>query len=226
MTSKAPVSPAYLAPFALCVALLGGWAIYQESTNVVLEPGLSNIARVVRTLGTKDIGGVWTRTQQSALQSCQAALQTRKSLEMRFLPPETQASLGPHCLQIALSAAADFPTDSYAWSVAALASADLRDWAAMNAYLVRSQLTGPTEQWIAELRVTVAQDNFAVLDDAARVAAEQDLRLLVISIPGIRQIARRYINDLEFRARIEALVETMPAENQRRFVSVVRREMQ
>lgn len=193
---------------------------------MVLEPGLSNIARVVRTLGTDEIGGIWTRTQQAALSSCQSALQTKKSLEMRYLPTDMQAQIGPHCREIALSAVADYPTDSYAWSVAALASADVQDWPAMNSYLVRSQLTGPTEQWIAQTRVTVAQDNWAMLDDAAIVAAERDLRLMVVSIRGIRQLALRYIGDLEFRERIEALVATMPEENQRRFVSVVRREME
>ena len=214
-----------LALAALCIAALGGWTVYREAGALAFEPGTSDLARVVRSLGSEGSAGLSTFAQFEVLQSCQTALTARQSLEMRFLPAETQDALAPHCLRTARAATAAFPTDAYAWSVGALAAAREQDWAGMNAALVRSQVTGPTEQWVAELRVTVAQDNYARLDEAARFANDQDLLMLLKSIPGIRAIAQRYIDDLEFRARIVALVETTPPETQRRFVSVVEREM-
>lgn len=225
MTSRGPVNPAFLVPLALCVALLGGWTVYEESADVVGEPGLSSIARVVSTLGNQEIGGIWTVTQQRALMNCERTLQTRQSLEMRYLPEDVQQALPLHCERTAFSATAAYPTNSYAWSVGALAAAEQQDWTTMNDALVRSQLTGPTEYWIGVLRVAIAQDNYGKLDEVARHAADQDLKLLLVSIPGIRSVSARYINDDEFRERLEAVLKTMPAETQRRFVNIVRREI-
>ena len=91
--------------------------------------------------------------------------------------------------------------------------------------LRNSQLTGPNEQWIARYRVNLAETYFAQLSPAARKAEEADLRLLASSERGVKLIAQRYIADPDFRARITAVVETMPGERQAAFLRSVKRAM-
>ncbi|MBJ3783122.1 hypothetical protein [Devosia sediminis] len=223
MEFKGHAITAVLAPLALGVALLGAWTVAEENAGAVFDFGLTSVGQVVRTIGDDQVGGLWTRTQQSVLKNCERALLATRSLEVRYLPTQTQEALVPHCRQTAETAAARFPTDSYAWSVSALAAAHMQDWPGMNDALIRSQLTGPHEGWIAELRVAVAQDNFAQLEAEALEAADADLRLLLASESGIGTLAQRYVDEPDFRARVEAQVETQPAQIQRRFINEVRK---
>lgn len=127
-----------------------------------------------------------------------------------------------HCRSEADAIARDMPSYAYAHYVGARTAALLGDVAGFNARVARSQITGPNEQWVAELRVALVEDNFEVIapDVAERHLA--DLRLLVASQRGIASISSRYIKVPAFRERITAIVETMPEADQARFVANVR----
>jgi hypothetical protein len=60
------------------------------------------------------------------------------------------------------------------------------------------------------------------LNDLARSAHDDDLRMLVRSDRGIATIATRYVSDAAFRDRITAIVETMTPPDQQRFIGSVR----
>lgn len=136
-------------------------------------------------------------------------------------PPTTSASAREGCLSLAREAVEAFPT--YAFGSYALAQFLFARGEAgpANAALARSQDVGAHEQWVAELRVNLAEDQFERLSSEVLAGHERDLRLLALSGRGVRAIAARYIGNVAFRERITAIVETLPQENQRRFVSHV-----
>lgn len=117
------------------------------------------------------------------------------------------------------------PSNAFAWLTRAAASARLLRMEDFDLALRNSQLTGPNEQWIARYRVNLAETYFAQLSPAARKAEEADLRLLASSERGVKLIAQRYITDPDFRARISAVVETMPGERQAAFLRSVKKAM-
>ncbi|MCP4182723.1 MAG: hypothetical protein GY761_05320 [Hyphomicrobiales bacterium] len=115
------------------------------------------------------------------------------------------------------------PTHSFAWFTQALIASELSEVGKMNEGLNNSRLTGPNEQWIAEVRVELSEKNYSKLNPINVAGNDQDLLMLVKSRRGVKTIARRYIQKPEFRARIATLVEELTEENQLQFVNNVRR---
>lgn len=110
-------------------------------------------------------------------------------------------------------------TNSYAWFVNALASSRLRDVTAFRESYHQSHLTGPNEQWLADLRVRLGEENLSDLDAQARLDHEQDLVLLANSDLGSISLAGRYVNDPGFRQRAMDALSKVPPERQRRFLN-------
>lgn len=117
------------------------------------------------------------------------------------------------------------PTDSFAWLVRAAASVRLLAKDDFNAALKQSQLTGPNEQWIARFRVDLAETHFSQLSSETVASETADLRLLASSERGVALIAQRYVSNPDFRARITAIVETMPQDRQIVFLRNVKKSM-
>ena len=198
----------------------------REEAATYFHGGATSVQRVAATVNLDRVAGLSIATQQATLLDCDAALRTPNSLEMRFLPEQVRIDMVPHCRTVADEIAASAPTTSMAWFVGARASTQLDDWPGFNDRLLRSQLTGPTEQWIAERRVALAEDNYDRLDERTRAGNERDLRMLIGSLSGIYALTRRYLDDPAFRERITAIVESMPEASQARFLSVLRRQIQ
>lgn len=187
------------------------------------ELGHTAIGRVVAMTDVSELPALSITSQNNALLDCASALGSMQSLAMMYSTAEARAQVVPKCLAMADHLTTHTPSNAYAWYVGAQASASLGDWDGFNRRLILSWRTGPTEQWIGELRVALAEDNYARLDDQTRAANETDLNMLVLSGRGVRAIAARYVADPGFRERITAIVEAMPVENQSRFLANVRR---
>ena len=127
------------------------------------------------------------------------------------------------CRDEADAIVAEAPSTSFGWYVGALAAAALGDVAGFNTRVLRSQITGPTEQWIAEQRAALVEDHYDVADAEVRAHHQDELRLLVSSQRGIASIARRYVGNVGFRERVTQIVELMSEDDQRRFIANVRR---
>ncbi len=151
-----------------------------------------------------------------------ACLRVTTSAEGLLLPSTARRALLVACQNLAQRITQSSPLNSYGWVMQARFAAALGQTSAVGPALRRSYTTGPTEQWLAELRVTVAEAALATLSPAARAGHRQDLAILVQSRRGITAIARRYVRDDGFRSRIAAVVETLPAADQARFVRVLR----
>jgi hypothetical protein len=203
----------------LSLALLGGgaWVGYREASPY-FRSGIEDSERFAALAQAPPTPGLSIASERLVLDGCVRAI---SSVYGRLQSAVRKAEVNRNCLRAADTAAQANRSSSYAWYVGALTSAQLGDITGMNERLLRSQQTGPAEQWIAELRVPLAEDHFNDLSPEARVNHDRDLRMLVASARGISSIAARYVNEAAFRERITAIVETMPEADQRRFVSRV-----
>jgi len=159
-------------------------------------------------------------SKQLLLETCNEAI---AGVYGRLQPTQERTIVLDRCRSYADGVVDQSPSLSFGWYVGALAAASLGDMAGFNARILRSQRTGPSEQWVAELRVRLVETNFGSADQAVLDRHAQDLRLLVRSPRGIASIAQRYVGDPSFRERVTQIVETMSETDQRRFVDTVRR---
>jgi len=156
-----------------------------------------------------------------ALEICD---ETMSRLSFQLAPTARKSAVANSCLETAEQALSEAPSLSYGHFVASIAHFALDNSGAARDALERSQSLGPNEQWIAERRVSLAEIHYDALDDYVRAGHLADLALLAQSRRGIRSIAARYVASPDFRERVTAVVETLPVEIQRRFVSIVRAE--
>src|SRR3546814_5133382 len=120
---------------------------------------------------------------------------------------EARAGIAPKCLAMADRLAEQSPSNAYAWYVGAQASATIGDWDGFNQRLAMSWRAGPTEQWIGELRVALAEDNYSRLDTQTIAANDADLHMLVLSLRGVRAIrTEEHTSELQSLMRISYAV--------------------
>lgn len=204
-------SPLIFAAMGGFLLMMGGWASYQESLPY-MRPRTSQSANVL-ALAAGASPGLSIQSQQLFLQDCRQALTSFASYAQ---PPSVRDRMIEGCLTLSDRIVESSPSFSIAWLTGALAATQLRDWDGANGRLVRSQITGPSQQWIAELRVELA----AILQDRLSAPAisslDEDLRLLLGSYEGIRTIAQFIVDQPEFRERVIAITETFPMDERLR----------
>ena len=202
---------------ALLLLCLAGWALVQEANPFLAGSGPIS-GRINTMIGGSRVLGLSSSAQNAFLFDCLAGV---PSLEARMLAPALATRLKTRCRQGAESVIAATPVNSFAWAALAdLARLD-GDLETMNSALVMSQAIGPSELWIAERRVDIAEANYANLSAEAIAANTADLRVVASSYIAVRSVALRYLVRPDFRDRITAIVETLPPHIQSRFIANV-----
>ncbi|KKB09808.1 hypothetical protein [Devosia chinhatensis] len=196
------------------------WAAAQEA-EAFLVSGTTPVDRVAALTPNPTTPGLAVGTRELALRDCATVVNRLGSLEMLYRPEAERQAMAEACLEMASSITAEMPNYSYGWYVGAAAAAALKDWTEMNDRLWRSQVSGPTEQWIAMERVALSERYVDKLDARALAAEDADLRMIVVSSRGIRALARSYVSRPQFRERVTGIVESMPSRDQRRFLFVL-----
>jgi hypothetical protein len=207
--------------FGLILSGMGAWAFAREGATYLLHAGTPITSVNLRT--EADSVGLGIATRRDLLEDCDSTLRSAKSFELMLHPSIVFDDLRNTCADVAQSIAEDAPTFSLAWAVGARAAAVAGDWPKMNQYLAASQRTGPNEQWVGRVRFEVADANFAQLDEDGQALYDRDLEMLILSNKGIPYIARQYVLDVSFRARMTKVLEGMDEADQRRYISVLRR---
>ncbi|MBN9308300.1 hypothetical protein [Devosia sp.] len=203
--------------FSLALVCGGVAAAYSEASSYLSGGSAADDSFAAFTSGQPK-SGLSVASARYVLDGC---FDATTSLRGRLQPTPLRRAIAGLCLAQADAITDRMPSYSYAWYIGALAAAALDDPPSLADRLRHSQQTGPTEQWIAELRVALAEDHLADLPADVRDLNERDLALLVRSTRGIASIAQRYVGDPAFRERITRIVETMPPDQQQRFVSSV-----
>lgn len=152
-------------------------------------------------------------------------LRTVTSIQGRLLYGESRTQLLENCDRVAAAITVMSPNNAYAWYFQAYLALQNEDENVFNFALLRSYEFGPTEQWIAELRVPLAERGLSSLNAQALGGHQKDLGLLVQSRRGIGSIARRYVRDQGFRARITDVVEALPQPTQQQFLRTLKAEV-
>jgi hypothetical protein len=213
------VTGVYVLLLAGLIALgAGGYASWLEA-GPYLGRGASEAETIALIEGGQLSPALSQQSQQQVATDC---LSTASSLYFRTRPTAQRRNFAERCRGLVQASVTAMPSFSFGWYVLAALAPVSGDFGALNDDLRKSQAMGAAEQWIAELRVALAEDYFDELGDAARESERRDLEVVVLSQRGVNAIARRYVDDPGFRERITAIVETMTPEAQARFVGFVR----
>lgn len=205
----------------LLILLTGAGRLLANETAVIFRPGAEEPGFVeqVAVLSRRPFLSAYARS--ALLTDCHQALNSTRNL---VRPRNEMAGLTSACETVAERAVVALPTHSFAWLVAAEARAAAGNTGGMNAALALSRDSGPSEGWIADYRITLAETYLDHLDAGNRSGHDRDIKLLVASTDGIRLIGERYMRDPDFRRRVVDIVATMPASHQRRFLTVIRNQ--
>jgi len=201
----------------LALATSGAALAYVEA-KAYLSAGIDPRERFEALAADSVDLGLSSASHTLFLNNCYEAL---TSVSAR-LEPTRRNAVAANCRAAADRITGAEPANSFAWYVAALAAAKAGDLPGMTQRLRISQVSGASEQWIAELRVDLAEDHLAALSADALAGHEGDLTLLAQSQRGVASIAERYVRQADFRERITALVEKLPNAEQQRFLQYVR----
>lgn len=204
------------------LAIMGATLFYFD-TGHYLQLGRTPIERAANEAGQPLMLGLSTTAETQALADCMVPLQQLNSLEMRFQPAGTADAIKERCREKAELVSRRTPTLSLAWYIKAMLGAIDGDAQALNDNLTRSRAVAPSEQWLAERRIALGEDNFSILDAEGLRSHKADLALMVQSSNGLRSLSRRYIQDPNFRERVASVVETMPQDVQARFLASLQR---
>ena len=166
--------------------------------------------------------GLSTDSHKRVLSLCHATLTNPR---IGADGPAVRAAVLDHCEAQARRALDHAPADAHSWWAMAAFAVERGDFDTTFAALQRSRDYAPYELWIALERDAIDR-RLAFLQDVPRRADhDRDLTTLAYSFRGVEGLAQRYAYDPDFRERIVALVERLPADNQRRFLRHVRRAM-
>jgi len=137
-------------------------------------------------------------------------------------PSQRRMAMLKNCQYFAQKSYQSNLTFALAWYIAAYASVELKQYDTFNFQLAAAQKTAPNEQWLTEFRVSLAENNLSRLGPETIKGNERDLKLLVQSKIGVASIARRYVDQTDFRKRISDIVETLSEARQENFINYVR----
>ncbi len=159
--------------------------------------------------------------RKRALNTCQDTLRDEASWSRGG---DARLAMVRACEDAARRILAQSPTDGFAWLIVAEGAVQTGRADEMFEALARSRATAPNELWIAARRVRLGEPMLAWMDDAARAGHDADLLVVARTPRGARSLARRYVGEPAFRARLVALVETLPEQDQIRFLRNVQRQ--
>lgn len=204
---------------------LGVLALRAEAGAAALGAGTSRLPQFIAAMDEGNPIPFSVQGRRTLLENCQMILQRNAPLVLRFASDQQQALSRPLCMRLAEASVAAAPTDAYAWVILAAAQLEAGEVVAASQSITWSGQAGPNESWIAEARFNLVQDHYTDLSASARAIGDADTALLV---PGSRGavVARRYVLDEAFRQRAEQVIEAQPEAVQRRFVSLIRRQLQ
>lgn len=203
------------------LALVAVWIFVQEYESYDLQQNWQTTQFVER--GFADLPkALSVQSDRNIIEGC---LGTLTSLEGRLMRVDTRAQLFESCRNIVGNIMSSSQNDPYGWYVLAFINLDLGLWDQFETALQKSYEYGPSEQWLAELRVPIAESAISQLSAKTLQGHFSDLELLVQSRRGIDTIALRYAREPQFRERIVSIVETLPQEVQKRFLRYVKREV-
>jgi hypothetical protein len=219
LQSSPPYSAAILAAGCAVLLVTATYATVRELGPFATE-NLSERSTVTATAMGMLEPALSLQSQTNFLYHCRVAM---TSITGRVQPTTIRRAILDVCRDGSQQIVANSPGFSVAWYTGALVASFTGEQAAMREWLSQSYATGPFEQWIAELRVDLAEDHFAQLTPQLVELHLADLRMLLSGDPGRRFLAPRYINFPGLRGRVDTILAGMDASGASRFRNIVER---
>lgn len=208
----------YLTVWATILLVLACGTIFLE-TRPFVGRGATRDVQYQAFVTKANSAGLSTYSQEIMMRDCLSMVGTAYG---RAKPEDQRAAAQSHCYAQSVSITATAPTNSLAWFTRAAMEAEQGDISAMNVSLMKSRLSGPNEQWLADIRIKLAQNFNARLSGENLRGNDADLLVLMESRTGAAKIARRYIEQPEFAQHISDLALTLSLDGQKRFAENVR----
>jgi hypothetical protein len=215
---KRPTSTYVLIALGVLLVVGGVWTMRLELTPFATSND-SQSSRMLELAGGGTDYGLSISSRQVLLFDCRQAM---LSLTARLQPTSVRSNLNTNCLAASDALAAEQPTFAIAWLTGAVAASQMADWEGFNLRLARSFRVGPVEQWIAEMRVSMAEQYFDRLTDDNKSGNAADMRLLTDTDPGLVALARIYVQSPSSRGRITATIDATSDVTREKFVRRVR----
>lgn len=193
---------------------LGGLVAMQVELTPFLSTDGSVQWRIQEIAAGRTDYGLSTSSREMALADCRRAT---LSLEVRLQPSATRSAVYSNCLALSDGFAAIQPTLSVAWLTGAVAAAQLEDWQGFTLRMSKSLLSAPNEQWVAEMRISIAEKYYDHLTEVLRVGNEADMVLLTDDDAGLLSLARVFVAYPPSQDRIMALIRTRDEFIQQKF---------
>ena len=214
LQSRVPVLTALFG----AVLLFASAALTVQETSPFLATATSEAGRFQAFVAREAQLPVAENSRADIVSACYSLM---RSIFARAQPTERRLGLIHACRELALATTASAPTVAIAWTVAAATAGELDDADNFNRELARSAGVAPHEQWIAELRVALTENYFALASEQTQIQEGIDIAILVQTRRGIRSLAARYVDDPGFRERVTRIVEALPPDEQTRFLREV-----
>lgn len=210
-----PLFPAILSVCALLAALPALWL----EGRAVLGAGYSQATRVQAMERGQPRAALSLDSQRRVLLLCRNVI---SHPDFATATQAQQTAVTAHCTQQVDRAHAGMPSDGYPLTEQANLLRLGGQVEQMLTAVARARALAPNEMWQAELRYRLVQPFEWIMTPAEYEGQNADLRVMVQSRNGMRLLARRYLQDRNFRARITGIVETLSDEDQRRFLYNIR----
>lgn len=192
--------------------LVGGILASTQEISPYLTDYLPQPDRISAYIDGTSVPGLAISTQTAYLLGCYDLM---RSSALYAQSPQQDKDLTKICHDAAEHLANQTQTNALAWFVLAFAAAKTGNLDAMSDALRNSYLTGPNEQWIALLRIPLAEINRPRLDADMQHFGDLDLGMAAKSNTGTAGIVDLYSNDPTFREHLTRIVEqSSPAEQQ------------
>lgn len=215
---KRQITNLVLMAFGILLTVGGAWAMRLELTPFTTA-NASPSARMLELVNGGTNYGLSISSKQVMLFDCRQAM---LSLTARLQPSTMRNNLNRNCLAASDELGAEQPTFAIAWVTGAVAASQLGDWDGFNQRLARSLRVGSVEQWIAEMRVSMAEEYFDHLTDDNKAGNAADMMLMTNNDPGLLALARIYVQSPSSRGRITATIDATPDVTREKFARRVR----
>lgn len=200
-----------------------GAAAYVLATeaSVFLNQGTTASARFVSKVNGNVSAGFSTYSQNISLRDCDDSLKSQYSrTQARNLRSEAMRN----CLTFALAVTDASPANGLAWFIAAQSSAWLRDYPSMNDYLEQSRAVNPNYATLNAGRMYLMTSVHDHLNEATRKILVSDINSLANSEYGRTKVAELYLRKPNFRPLLTSVIESWPSLEQRKFLSLIRKQ--
>lgn len=212
------MKPILLALIATCLTATGALALVIE-LGALFGAGHSQPTRMAAMAQGRPQVGYSTNSHMRVLEHCSEVLTDPRIFDDG---PAVRETILSHCESQVTQVLVYAPTDGFAWWIRATLAAERNDIPGSFAALERSRQNAPHELWIALRRAQMDAFLEPVQTPHQREGQDSDLLVLARSYRGVRYLAQRYLEDTTFRERVVTLVETLPVDDQRRFLGHVR----